>query len=237
GGRALTIINRGAELLAIFSYASVLDYRTIPRGPRNSIVGGRVESQDYLFENGGPHIGARVAFQYGDTVSWTLEGATSVVNANTTRCTGRELLEVPGLENAQIFAQNSLLFQNNADIRPLALTGGRFELAANAKASSAFAGGPVFLRSNAYVSGDLVTAGDIDFQHGASIAGVQSEGAYVPNHNIAFQVDFPAAINGNLFLEPGQAAFSASPGSYGQVSVKSDAQLILRSGVYYFESF
>src|SRR5690606_15287619 len=64
------IINRGAELLAIFSYASVLDYRTIPRGPRNSIVGGRVESQDYLFENGGPHIGARVAFQYGDTVSW-----------------------------------------------------------------------------------------------------------------------------------------------------------------------
>ncbi len=231
------VIDRGPDFLAVFSYTSALESRTVPLGYRNFIVGGEVEQQRHIFEDGGSHIGARVAFGPGDVVSWTLEGATVEVSEASPRCTGRELLEVPGLEGVGVFAQNSLMIQNGAEVQPVLVTGGRLELAADSMASSAWIGGDAFLRSNSLASGDMIAAGLLDLQAGASVAGIQIEGAYVPEHDLAFEVVFPPTTGGHLSLEPWQPPVTAAAGSYGQVSVKQGAELRLTSGEYYFDTF
>ncbi len=56
---------------------------------------GQYECSVRIFDHRSPksHIGARVRFAVGETITWQLDGSMQTVDASTELCTGQELLE------------------------------------------------------------------------------------------------------------------------------------------------
>jgi uncharacterized protein (TIGR03382 family) len=97
--------------------------------------------------------------------------------------------------------------------------------------------GSVFLRNNAIVHGNVLAAGAFTAQAGASVTGTTTQHTTVPlpagaNLN---GIVFPTTNAGPVGLEPG-ATRTITPGSYGDVAVKTNAKLTISTGTYFFTS-
>ncbi len=95
--------------------------------------------------------------------------------------------------------------------------------------------GPVDLRNDSNIFGNLVTGATASLQPGASIAGARLEHASLtPPHLLTWKVSFPLPNSGAVSLEP-DVVRSLEPGNYGLLAVKSRAHLKLHRGTYRFE--
>lgn len=98
------------------------------------------------------------------------------------------------------------------------------------------AGGGVFLREGAVVTGDLTAAGTFTTQNQWSVGGdVQHDTAVPLAEPLVWTVAFEQS-SVPLLLEPDQA-LALAPGAWSSVTVKPRAELTLSTGSYYFDTF
>jgi hypothetical protein len=95
----------------------------------------------------------------------------------------------------------------------------------------------VTLRDRSTVSGLIRTGGTVTELNAVNYEGPPVENAsFEPETTQQLSAAFPAESLGDVLLEPEQVA-EKPPGRYGNVQVKSRAELRLRSGAYYFDRF
>ncbi|MBN2802507.1 MAG: hypothetical protein JXR91_05400, partial [Deltaproteobacteria bacterium] len=96
--------------------------------------------------------------------------------------------------------------------------------------------GNVFMRDRALVVGDVKTAGLLTVQDNYTVTGEVVESAsVVPFNELVLNPGYFDAINGDVSIEPNLSE-SLDPGSYGALSVKTDSEVILSTGLYEFNS-
>lgn len=96
--------------------------------------------------------------------------------------------------------------------------------------------GSVFLRDRSIVSGDVTTAGGVQYQNNVTVTGKVTENAVVtPLTYKAWSTAIPAATRGDVF--PTSASGPVTPGRYGQLTAYSGTSVTLSSGTYYVSSF
>lgn len=230
----------GDDYLALFGYENPLSYRSIPFGSRNRFSGASDRGQPITFDEGLLSQVFSVEFSGVDPLEWTLEGQVAVASATSPRCLGNELVTIEGINDVALYASQQLLLRDGATVRsagePGSVVSGDYtEIGVVSISGNLWSRGDVFLRNQAEVNGNLITAGSLSTQAGATVAGQTAEGAYVPSHDLRWEVDFPASAS-NVILEP-DTVQTLSPGAYGSVDVRSHSILRLKSGVYHFESF
>lgn len=112
---------------------------------------------------------------------------------------------------------------------------GATEIGNDAKVGSIHSQSSVVLRDRALVTGDVQSAGTISLGNGAAVTGqVKPLTPITPLQSFSWTVTFPAP-GPNVNLEPDRTQ-GLTPGSYGDVSVKSRSTLHLAAGTYYLNS-
>lgn len=120
------------------------------------------------------------------------------------------------------------------ELTPVYNAAGASELGADSKLGGLQSVGDVLLRNRAFIAGDVVSGGTIEKQYpgDVTILGDELENQEIPTHSISWSTVKPPAV-GDVHLEP-QTSKVLLPGSYDEVTVKSDADLYLRANEEYF---
>lgn len=231
------VIPRTNGYSAVWDYDNPLAYRTLPLGRRNHFEElPSDQGQPLEFEAGYVERAFRSHFDVSST--WNLEGTSVTADTSSPLCSGFELLDVEGLESVAVFATNNLVVRDQAvvtgDEGSTILSNGYLEIGSLARVDDVWSAGNPWIRSQATLEGDLVASGNANLQTPVNIEGALIESGYVPEHDIDWALAFPSAQPG-LMLEPQDPPVALSPGSFGNVTLKSNAQLYLESGVYYFQ--
>lgn len=96
---------------------------------------------------------------------------------------------------------------------------------------------PVFMRERASITGSLHASTILPPQNGTVVSGGTTTGAtFNPSGNVGWGFAPLGPVSPLAGLEPGQQ-LSLPPGSYGQLTVKTGAQITLQSGTYSFTGF
>jgi hypothetical protein len=110
------------------------------------------------------------------------------------------------------------------------------DVGADTKLGTIISQSAIVIRDRSKVSGDAQSAGDISLINGATVSGtVKRLTAITPLQTFSWTVTFPAPGSA-VSLEP-DTSRTLSPGSYGDVSVKSRSTLRLNPGTYFVNSF
>lgn len=113
---------------------------------------------------------------------------------------------------------------------------GALEVGVDASTGSLFAHGAVQLRDRARVQGSIITEGSVTRGNGTIVTGTIRERTSVsPTNLAAWEVCLPVRHSGSVTLEPDQTR-TLAPGNYGDMVLRSRAQLALSSGQYTFTS-
>lgn len=109
------------------------------------------------------------------------------------------------------------------------------EIGVDASVRDVLSIGNIALRDRARVEGVAQSAGTVTLGNGVVVTGGVTPGAdlNLPAAPDLSGVTFPPPSGGNIVLFPSQTA-SRAPGSYGQVTLFSSAQLTLTAGQYFF---
>lgn len=224
---------------AYLTYDNPLEFRSIALGAANRFSPGQADrGQPREFRQGSANAAFALEFSGSETLTWSLDGGSLVINSSLPKCAGDELLQVPGHSNTVLFARDSLTIQDGAVVEstPVGvelLSNGWAEVGAQALVPALSARGNATLRSYSVVAGPLVTGGSISLQAGAAVSGAQLPGSYVPTHELSLSVAFPGTTAGSVTVDSG-SSLPLAPGAYGNVAVRGT--LILSSGAYYFDS-
>jgi hypothetical protein len=228
------------KLRAYFGYESPLSYRSIPPGVRNRFTTGAPDrGQPLEFVGGEQPRAFAVEIAAGSSLTWNLEDTSVTASASSPRCSGNELTTLPFAKDVALFAKETLTLSDSATVRlgngwANVVSGGKTELGALSHTGSVLSRGNTWLRSNAVVTGNLVTGGTVDKQPSASVSGLTVQNSYVAPHELDFRPTFPPST-GDVRLEPNTSR-SITPGSFGEVNLKNGAVLTLRAGKYFFRS-
>lgn len=115
------------------------------------------------------------------------------------------------------------------------ISSGEVLIGIEAEVENVYASDSVAINHRAIVSGDVFSGGPITFGSDVELSGTEHPQAALSIPQIGeYDVVFPPPTE-SVSLEPDTNQL-LSPGSYGNVSVKSRAKLYLTAGVYYFES-
>lgn len=113
---------------------------------------------------------------------------------------------------------------------------GETYLGADTTVGSVYSVGPIRLRNRSTVQGDALSGTSISLEPDATILGEEVENADLsPNHVAKWTPQLVGGPGTDVVLEPEQAV-SLSPGSYGQLHIKSRATITLSPGSYRFAS-
>ena len=113
--------------------------------------------------------------------------------------------------------------------------GGDVQLAKRSTAGgSVTSGAAVTLKQGARVDGDVMAAGQVRLETGATVGGTISEWASVPSIPPVAPVQLSLSAGG-ADITVQQGSRTLAPGSYGKLTVKQRATLILVSGSYAFQ--
>ncbi len=116
------------------------------------------------------------------------------------------------------------------------VTQGRIEVGNQAKTGNLAAHTTVKLGHQTVVSGDVRAGGTVTREASTVVTGAVSKNlGPQPTTTVAWTIKVPVANLGNVSLEPDQKR-DLLPGRYGNLVVKSRAQLTLHTGVYAFGS-
>jgi hypothetical protein len=102
-----------------------------------------------------------------------------------------------------------------------------------AKLGSLLSRAHVVVRDRGEVHGFIRTSDTLEKHNQTVIDGPVEEHATLVLPNLALNVQFPTVTQGTIELEPNQQQ-TAGPGFYNQLHPKSNAQVFLSSGTYYF---
>ena len=226
---------------AYLGYQNPLSFRYLPVGSQNGFSPGiQDRGQPMEFDGGLKNRAFSVDFNPSQPLTWTLDRTSVVLSAQLPACVGTELTSLAFASNVAILGTNQVTISDGVTVKAGTLlspvvSGGTFELGANAYVGDVWSGANVTLRSNSHVTGNVTTGGTSTRQLGSTVSGSIFEHAFVPSQSLGWSPTFPAASGGSVVLNP-DATRSLSAGSYQQVSVASRATLTLSSGVYYFDS-
>lgn len=228
------------KLRAYFGYQNPLSYRSIPPGLRNRFTAGAADrGQPLEFVGGTQPRAFAVEIAANSSLTWQLEDTSVTASASSPRCSGSELTTLPFAKDVAIFAKEALTLADSAKATlgsgwANVVSGGTTELGALSHTGNVLSRGNTWLRSNATVTGNVVTGGVVDKQPSASVSGLTVQNSYVAPHELDFRPTFPAST-GDVRLEP-NVSRTITPGSFGEVSLKNGSVLTLRAGKYFFRS-
>src|SRR5690349_21529023 len=97
--------------------------------------------------------------------------------------------------------------------------------------------GGLALGASAVVNGDLVAAGGISIGVNASATSVHPNATLATPRTLTVQTTFPAPTGSHYLQSSGPKYLELAPGSYDQVSVEADTELVLGVGTYHIRSF
>ena len=175
----------------------------------------------------------------------TGEGA---VSTHQERLTGVQSIVLPlpdgaGLTEVAVSANGSLTVADRVNGGPGAIVTGELtntgsagtNIGASAQVGTVVSQGVVALRDRSHVTGFVKAGGQVTQQSGVVVTqGIQQNATLTPINNMLWQVTLPNA-GASVNLEPDQRR-AIAPGSYGDVTVKSRAHLVLVSGTYFISS-
>jgi hypothetical protein len=138
-------------------------------------------------------------------------------------------------DDVALFGTESVVVQNastvtGSDGTAAVFSQGGVHLASLAQVDDVFSGDNVFVGGQAVVNGNIVTGGVVEPQAGANLLGEEFEGAFIPEHEIDYDVDIPGG-GPWLYLGPEQQ-MELTPGNYSSINVQRAARAILQPGVY-----
>jgi hypothetical protein len=232
------------SLEAYFSYDNPLSFRAFAAGTRNHVLRNDAEWLDArqptelasgVVTNA---FNRPIAMGEGDTLVWSLDGASALASADSELCSGRELARLPFAPQAVLFgAQEVVLGDYTSVTAPSDLasvvSGGDLVIGASSVVGHALAGARTTLAEHALVMGTAVT------REGLTAASTASVGAakelQVPSHVLEWAVDFGAVLESGVTVRPRERQ-ALSPGDYGDVVVAAQAELVLGPGTYRFRS-
>lgn len=150
---------------------------------------------------------------------------------------------VPTRANDALATASTLFANGTLDLRDVSVVGGTVQnggtvltqLGPDGVVGSIRSRASVQLRDRARVTGDLTTSGTVTPGNGSSVGGVTTEHAALTFADLSACVETFAGAGADVQLEPDQAR-SITPGTYGNVSIKSRAVLTIAPGVYRFQS-
>lgn len=238
---ATCVIRRNErEYDAFFRYESPAPFHSIPLGPRNRLVGALSGEPPTQFRSGRqPAFATR--FTSGGEVSWTIEGQTFSVNANSPACSGLELFEHREMNDVVLFGAESLYVGQNVAISaqngqtPSIRSNGRVEVGPLADVGRVIAGQDLYVGRGAVARGELVAGKDVATDARAHHFGTVKTAAYVEHRDISWAFERAPRVNSELTVSAGER-IELQPGIYGHVVVKAGAELVLTQGPYEFES-
>jgi hypothetical protein len=231
----------GNKITAFVGYENPLSYRSIPPGPRNRFSPAPEDrGQPLEFKAGRQERAYSIILNAGQNVTWQLEDRSVTVGSSLPQCSGLELSKLPFAENVVLFGRDRVLLADRTLIQspsglPSIVTSGTSEAGALSSLGHLWSRGNVVMRSNARALGNVITGGAFSPQSGVVVTGQTLQQAYVPPTALDWTVTFPSANGGEVNLEPGTTR-NLTPGAYANVSVKANAELRLRHGLYTFTS-
>ncbi|MBN1292356.1 MAG: PKD domain-containing protein [Candidatus Latescibacteria bacterium] len=125
---------------------------------------------------------------------------------------------------------------------PIACLNGNINIGSRATSGRLICRGGVWLRDYAEVDGDIICGATIVYQNNVSVSGETEINAIISADDLPVALapisDFSYAsdeITGDIFIEPGNI-HELTPGKYYNYNIKSNSNLRLSSGVYYFNN-
>lgn len=173
------------------------------------------------------------------------EPTSSTTEALTTQSYEIRLPEALTPEQVIFGARGNLLIEDAVDLRTLTSAKAQVSNAATGQTAVGVTATPgnvysvanVFLRDRSHVFGFVRTTGSVTQQNQVVVDGGIQQGVSLDVRTAtSFELDVPDP-SGDVILEPDRFR-AISPGSYGQLVVKSRSQVeLLQSGIYFFTSF
>jgi hypothetical protein len=241
---AVCVLERSeTEREAVLGYDNPLSFRGIPQGTKNALS----YNGQQLWETAQPTElgqGAQLdAFRYplgwGDTLSWTLDGETVVVDDTTPSCSGRELTKVElaprtALYGAEgiVIGERSRVTASGSELASI-VSGSDVVLEASSSVENVLTAGRAVVRDFAAIRGAAATSGGVER---VATGFVEKVHTFVPRpHSLAWWVSFETQGIDDVRVGVSQQRV-LEPGDYGDVTVSGRGQLLLSAGRYRFRS-